>query len=132
MCIFITDGQVIVTLQNDHTFTRCERVDFSTYMEQGSRPIMDLIQVTGRRRGSLTRSHIVDTDYDNYAIRYTCEHELENGTCAPNMDHLWILRKDNKDFTFNSTQIQNIMSRLCSSGSYVESPVGSDCPAPTM
>ncbi|XP_048750345.1 retinol-binding protein 4-like [Ostrea edulis] len=130
--IIMSNGQVRVTLQNGYTFTRCERVDFSTYMEEGSRPIMDLVQVTGRRRGLLTRSHIVDTDYDNYAVRYTCELELENGTCAPHMDHLWILRKDNTNFTFNSTQIQNIMTRLCSSGSYVESPVGNECPAPTM
>lgn len=128
--LFFSDGQVTVTLRDGHTFTRCERVDFSTFMEQGSRPVMDLIQVTGRRRGALTRSHIVATDYDNYAVRYTCERELATGACAPNMDHLWILRKDNSQFSLSDSQIQEFMENLCISGSYVISPIGEECPVP--
>ncbi|XP_061198317.1 retinol-binding protein 4-like [Saccostrea echinata] len=128
----MSNGQVTVTLQNGYQFTRCERVDFSTIMEEGSRPVMDLIQVTGRRRGSITRSHIMETDYNNYAVRYTCEEELNNGRCAPDKDHLWVLRKDNATFALTPTQIQNIMSRLCISGSYVQSPIGEECPVPTM
>lgn len=128
MMFFSLAGQVTVTLRDGHNFTRCEDVDFSTHMEQGSRPVMDLIQTTGRRQGALTRSHIVETDYANYAVRYTCEHELPNGACAPNKDHLWILRKDSAQFSLTDSQIRGFMERLCISGAYIESPMGPQCP----
>lgn len=66
------------------------------------------------RTGFYHKFSIIDTDYDNYAVLYSCIEENPNGTCMGNQTYVLVLgRKQNGVPSKLSSKVNQIINSTC-------------------
>ncbi|XP_072176508.1 uncharacterized protein [Diadema setosum] len=74
---------------------------------------------------------ILDTDYDHYAITYTCHRLYEDGSCDPSSQGLWILGRQQEIDAQFWPRIKEVVESACVSFSGII-PSSDPCPGYTV